>query len=116
MFICDLSISSIYYLVVILVSRRGIGSCSHLSKIIFGVKTIEYNVDITDTIMIMQADVFLICSNAMQYNAADTVYYRQVCLASLYSFSCLPLFPNILNTFCCRHDPFKIWREEILKT
>lgn len=26
----------------------------------------------------MQADVFLICSNAMQYNAPDTVYFRQV--------------------------------------
>ncbi|CAN4094101.1 unnamed protein product [Withania somnifera] len=25
----------------------------------------------------LEADVFLICSNAMQYNAADTVYYRQ---------------------------------------
>ncbi|CAN4123106.1 unnamed protein product [Withania somnifera] len=25
----------------------------------------------------LEADVFLICSNAMQYNATDTVYYRQ---------------------------------------
>ncbi|TMW84731.1 hypothetical protein EJD97_024518 [Solanum chilense] len=25
----------------------------------------------------LEAEVFLICSNAMQYNAADTVYYRQ---------------------------------------
>ncbi|KAL0366493.1 UNVERIFIED_CONTAM: Bromodomain and PHD finger-containing protein 3 [Sesamum radiatum] len=25
----------------------------------------------------LEADVFLICSNAMQYNASDTVYYRQ---------------------------------------
>ena len=27
----------------------------------------------------MQSDIFLICSNAMQYNAPDTVYFRQVC-------------------------------------
>lgn len=27
----------------------------------------------------MQDDIFLICSNAMQYNAPDTIYFRQVC-------------------------------------
>lgn len=26
----------------------------------------------------MQSDVFLICSNAMQYNAPDTIYHKQV--------------------------------------
>ena len=26
----------------------------------------------------MQSDVLLICSNAMQYNAPDTIYYKQV--------------------------------------
>ncbi|RRT60455.1 hypothetical protein B296_00044962 [Ensete ventricosum] len=30
----------------------------------------------------MQDDVFLICSNAMQYNAPDTIYFRQVLGAS----------------------------------
>ncbi|KAL4562078.1 hypothetical protein LXL04_034269 [Taraxacum kok-saghyz] len=26
----------------------------------------------------LEADVFLICSNAMQYNSSDTIYFRQV--------------------------------------
>lgn len=30
--------------------------------------------------MILQDDIFLICSNAMQYNAPDTIYFRQVLL------------------------------------
>ncbi|KAF6137652.1 hypothetical protein GIB67_020368 [Kingdonia uniflora] len=30
-----------------------------------------------DALVVIQADVFLICSNAMQYNAADTIYFKQ---------------------------------------
>jgi hypothetical protein len=46
----------------------------------------------TFDISFAQKDVLLICSNAMQYNSADTIYYRQVwlCLNSvtiLYSFA-----------------------------
>lgn len=32
----------------------------------------------------LQDDVFLICSNAMQYNAPDTIYFRQVCKQSFF--------------------------------
>ena len=35
----------------------------------------------------MQKDVFLICSNAMQYNAPDTVYFRQVLPIPVFPFS-----------------------------
>lgn len=34
----------------------------------------------------MQDDVFLICSNAMQYNAPDTIYYKQVRVSSFNLF------------------------------
>lgn len=42
----------------------------------------------------MQNDIYLICSNAMQYNAPDTIYYKQVLISlplyllhySLFSF------------------------------
>lgn len=29
-------------------------------------------------LLLLQSDVFLICSNAMQYNSAETIYHKQV--------------------------------------
>lgn len=43
-------------------------------------------------LMILQDDIFLICSNAMQYNAPDTIYFRQVLLNSAPSLRRLRIF------------------------
>lgn len=44
-------------------------------------KKIGYLVMLTEIFgnVMTQKDVFLICTNAMQYNAPDTIYFRQVC-------------------------------------
>lgn len=49
---------------------------------------------LTFDLIIVQEDVFLICSNAMQYNAPDTIYFRQVnsVLNSEYSMFNLSLY------------------------
>ena len=66
----------------------------------YGVQ-LDFWVDLFDSFnvvfLLMQADVLLLCSNAMQYNAPDTIYFRQVGTSLSVILVCVIFFCFILN-------------------
>lgn len=61
--------------------------------------------------LVVQHDVFLICSNAMQYNPPNTIYHKQVG-AVLFQFVVLTLkVAADLFIYLERHGPSKSWQQ-----
>jgi hypothetical protein len=60
--------------------------CKHVKIIMDGVILVPQQCGfslISPLFLFMQSDVFLLTSNAMSYNSADTVYHRQVIFSTM---------------------------------